>query len=89
MTTKITGGQRGFLAAARAALGAEGDRMHSPAVHWTDEQGFFVTPSARLVPMRAGEREIWVAGRDANTGGAYCLPDYDEVREMILDVDED
>lgn len=84
MATRITGGERGFRAAVRAALGTEGDGMHSPAVHWTAGLGFFVTPSARLVAMGVGEWEIWVAGRDANTGGAYCLPEYDDVRETIL-----
>jgi hypothetical protein len=56
--------------------------MHSPAVHWTAADGFFVCPAAKLVPLNEGEVEIWRANINANNGLPYCLPDYASVREM-------
>lgn len=80
---RITGGKQGYRAAVQDALYGDGSRMHSPAVHWTETRGFFVSPAAKLVPMNDGEVEVWEAAFSANTGRPYCLPDYNEVRDLI------
>jgi hypothetical protein len=82
LTRRVTGGERGFRAAVKNALYGDGRSMHSPAVHWTAANGFYVCPSEHLTPMNAGEVEVWRANLCANTGKPYCLPDYAAVREM-------
>ena len=79
-TTKITGGKKGFDAAIRAAYHGCGLDMHSPAVAYSQADGFFVQSA------NTSTGAIWLAraAYHADSGDATIRPrDYAEVCEMI------
>ena len=43
-------------------------RIHNPSLLWSPDCGFFVSPTAKLVPLDPDEVEIGEAYYDANTG---------------------
>jgi len=70
------------MAAINDALYGDGRRMHSPAVFWSPDSGFYASPSSRVSPN--DDLQIWTAGFGSG-GKPYDLPEYADVRKRCAE----